>query len=307
MDSKKNEIADTNADTDSDSDSLDQLFSDLGLTKSFTPIAPVYEMKKSAHQSTPLIEIKFPEVYKIAIIDLDDTLIATSELKLLAPEPTTFTAQSSNSTTSYLNLSKIEDYSDLLAKVQDTIINLFKNLEKKFDKVFLISNADSLWMQIALNFFLPNLENLINTSPTMYKISALEFYKNKYPDQFNKSIYTEWKKEIFEYVINTEIPGLNNLDTKKHIFIAGDNTTDQEAALHIHNKNYKKTFTKFMKFKTLPKLQDIHEQITSLIHHLEQIIYMERSFIFISDLEQKRIDAEKVFSESASSSATTKI
>ena len=179
----------------------------------------------------------------IIIFDWDDTLLPTSFL------------ESKHIFTSFNQLSNNE--TQKITKIEELLHELLSKSIEKGD-VYIITNADSGWVEYSCSIIYPTLVNLLNKIKI---ISAKKEYQEKFPGNL-----LVWK-------IKTFLNLTDDLDVKRitNIICFGDSTFEMEAGKILASK-FSKACIKIVKFKEKPELDEIYKQI-QLVNLKFNIIY----------------------------------
>ena len=177
-------------------------------------------------------EKKFNSLF---IFDWDDTLLPTS---FLSPG-------------GYFNpnieLSK-EDTLKLL-KIEKKVLELLTNSIEK-GEVYIITNARKDWVEFSARRFYPK---IIDILPKIRIISAREEYENIFPNDLRK-----WKMQSF-----LDLQKFVNVKLVTNLICFGDSSLEIEAGRFLGSK-FKEAFIKTIKFKEIPKLDDLQKQLNAV-------------------------------------------
>ena len=168
----------------------------------------------------------------IIIFDWDDTLLPTS---FLSPG-------------GYFNydIKLSKDDKNKLSKIENEVLNLLNNAINKGD-TYIITNAEKGWVELSAFKFYPKIKNIL---PKIKIISARDKYSKIFPGDLKK-----WKIEAFLNLMK-----YINVKLVTNIICIGDSFFEIEAG-KIFASKFREAFIKTIKFKEIPKLDDLLKQL----------------------------------------------
>jgi len=176
----------------------------------------------------------------IVIFDWDDTLLCTSYLVALGVKGVTPTMKSI--------LKPLDEVaSQLLAKASSS------------GNTFIITNAEDGWVQHSAQVFLPKTFSVINENHITI-ISARSCYEGVYPEEKQR-----WKHEAFLSLV----PQYDK-EIATNLVCIGDSSVEIDAAYRL-GKQFEKAFVKTIKFKELPKPEELLKQQRLMLDKFDQI------------------------------------
>jgi hypothetical protein len=194
----------------------------------------------------------------VIIFDFDDTLFCTKYFDtFLIPYKDIF-----NNTISLEEINPglvIE-----LKQLENTILELFNNLQKKYD-IIIISNAEIKWINNCMIYFFEQLNEYINDN-------RIKIYSAK--NIFSKLIKdkTKWKIKCFKKVIKELYKKDINIDL--NVISIGDGIEEKEAVFNL-TKNIefnKKIKPKYINMISFPSASSIILQLKYLNDNINNII-----------------------------------
>ena len=178
----------------------------------------------------------------IIIFDWDDTLL-----------PTSFLSPGGNFN-SNMKLSK-DDYTKLL-KIEKKVLELLTKAIEKGD-VYIITNAGKGWVEFSSKLYYPSIIDILSKIKI---ISAREEYEKIFPGDSRK-----WKIQAF---LNLQ----KYVDVKlvTNLICLGDSSFEIEAGRILASK-FSEAFIKTIKFKEIPKLDDLIKQLNAVCNQFNYI------------------------------------
>lgn len=178
----------------------------------------------------------------LIIFDWDDTLLCTSHLTLngVYNENIRYTEKD------YENLSKIEE----------NVIKLMKLAISKGD-TYIITNAAPGWVEYSTRKFYPKVIEILSSVKI---ISARGKYEKEYPNDSKM-----WKVQAF-----LEMQKNFNQDLVTNIICLGDSLIEMEAAQILATK-FSQAYIKTIKFKEIPKPEELNKQLLLVIDQFNTI------------------------------------
>ena len=196
---------------------------------------------------------------RIFIFDWDDTLLCTTVLspggyfddsRVILPG----------------KLKKIKHLESLVQK-------LLTNAMEKGD-TYIITNSEQGWVEYSCKRFFPNVYNLLSKIKI---ISARALYDKKYPNN-----YKTWKNMAFNDIIKNY-----DLCLPSNIICMGDSTYEMEAAHGLANK-FKDGYIKAIKFKELPKVDELISQLNLILDKFDFIYSACKNWTITIDKKKKK-------------------
>lgn len=163
------------------------------------------------------------------VFDWDDTLLASTFLT------------KKGCITNLLILQ--EELIDELQKLEKSVHGIL-SLALSMGKVFIITNAESGWVEQSANIFLPSVSSLFDQITV---ISAQSDYKDIYPGNS-----LQWKIQAFQ----------QHIKPWKHVISIGDSIIEREALKQVADE---KSLAKSIKLSEQPTVEDLYEQIDMII------------------------------------------
>ena len=178
----------------------------------------------------------------IIIFDWDDTLLPTS---FLSPG-------------GYFNydIKLSKDDKNKLSKIENEVLNLLNNAINKGD-TYIITNAEKGWVELSAFKFYPKIKNIL---PKIKIISARDKYSEIFPGDLKK-----WKIEAFLNLMK-----YINVKLVTNIISIGDSFFEIEAG-KIFASKFREAFIKTIKFKEIPKLDDLLKQLNVVNKRFDHI------------------------------------
>ena len=178
----------------------------------------------------------------IIIFDWDDTLL-----------PTSFLSPGGNFNAN-MKLSK-DDYTKLL-KIEKKVLELLTKAIEKGD-VYIITNAGKGWVEFSSKLYYPSIIDILSKIKI---ISAREEYEKIFPGDSRK-----WKIQAF---LNLQ----KYVDVKlvTNLICLGDSSFEIEAGRILASK-FSEAFIKTIKFKEIPKLDDLIKQLNAVCNQFNYI------------------------------------
>ena len=199
------------------------------------------------------------KINKIFIFDWDDTLLCTSVISpggyfddnmIILPS----------------KLEKIKHLETLVKKL------LTKTTEK--GDTYIITNSEPGWVEYSCKRFFPDVFSLLSKIKI---ISARGLYEKKYPNSFKT-----WKNMAFNDIIKNY-----ELDLPTNIMCMGDSTYEMEAAHGLANK-FTDGYIKAIKFKELPKIEELISQLNLILDKFDFIYSACKNWTITIDKKKKK-------------------
>jgi hypothetical protein len=178
----------------------------------------------------------------IFIFDWDDTLLCTSYLAPLG----------------IYDENKVitEDDSYKIRKLESSVVKLLKLAISK-GQTFIITNAAPGWVEYSAKKYYPCLMKIL---PHVTILSARAEYGKIYPGNSR-----QWKILAFLQILE-EI----NTNLVTNLICIGDSIIEMEAA-HILASHFKQAYIKTLKFKSIPTVDELYNQIKLAIEQFHKI------------------------------------
>jgi hypothetical protein len=195
---------------------------------------------------------------RIFIFDWDDTLLCTTVLspggyfddnRVILPG----------------RLKKIKHLESLVKK-------LLTNATEKGD-TYIITNSEQGWVEYSCKRFFPNVYDLLSKIKI---ISARALYEKKYPNN-----YKTWKNMAFNDIIKNY-----DLNIPSNVICMGDSTYEMEAAHALSNK-FQDGFIKAIKFKELPRVDELISQLNLILEKFDFIYSACKNWTITIDKKRK--------------------
>ena len=199
------------------------------------------------------------KVNKIFIFDWDDTLLCTT---VISPGG----YFDDNMVILPSKLKKIRRLENIVKKL------LTITIEK--GDTYIITNSEPGWVEYSCKRFFPNVYDLLSKIKI---ISARGLYEKKYPNN-----YKSWKNFAFNDIIKKYE---KNLLT--NIICMGDSTYEMEAAHGLANK-FPNGFIKAIKFKELPKIDELISQLNLILDKFDYIYSACKNWTITIDKKRKK-------------------
>lgn len=176
------------------------------------------------------------KVNNIFIFDWDDTLFCTSVLS-----PNGYFDDEREISPSQMR--RIEELELFVKSI------LTKAIEK--GDTYIITNSEAAWVEYSCELFFPNVYKFLNKIKI---ISARDLYEEKFPHD-----YKTWKIKAFNGIIKNY-----SLNLPTNIMSFGDSTYEIDASYDLVKK-FPNGFIKFIKFREIPLIQDLINQLTLVL------------------------------------------
>ena len=199
----------------------------------------------------------------LIIFDFDDTLFCTKYFD-------TFSIPYKDIFNNMISLEEINPGLVIeLKQLENTILQLFNNLQKKYD-IIIISNAEIKWINNCMTYFFEQLNEYINEN-------KIKIYSAK--NIFSKLIKdkSKWKIKCFKKAIKELYKDDINIDL--NVISIGDGIEEKEAVFNL-TKNIefnKKIRPKYIKMISFPSVSSIILQLKYLKDNINDIILNNQS------------------------------
>jgi hypothetical protein len=215
---------------------------DLSLISSKTASLEDKKAEEDPRMSAP----PNPNQSTVIVFDWDDTLLASSFLHTrgyrLDP-----------------NMPPCEEVDSNLKLLETSVINVL-TLALKYGEVNIITNAETGWVQLSAQKFLPGVVPLLSKVTV---ISARSTYEAQHPDAPLK-----WKFHAFQERLS---PLFSETKTNKHVISFGDSHVEREAVRAV-TRGVVNTRCKSVKFAERPSMEQLRRQV-ELVTSCFQYIY----------------------------------
>ena len=182
----------------------------------------------------------------IIIFDWDDTLLCSTYLMKHS-----FFENENNSQTKISDLHK-----EKIAKLEFQVLRVL-TLAISHGDVYIITNASQGWVEYSANKFFPSVSNLLSKITV---ISARALYGEQFPEDSRM-----WKIATF-----AKVAELYNKNVVTNLFCIGDSFIEIEAAQKMASL-FKEIFLKTVKFRELPKPEQIIKQLSLVSEQFKTI------------------------------------
>ena len=176
------------------------------------------------------------KINNIFIFDWDDTLFCTSVLS-----PNGYFDDEREISPSQIR--RIEELELFVKSI------LLKCIEK--GDTYIVTNSEAAWVEYSCELFFPNVYKFFNKIKV---ISGRDFYEEKFPHD-----YKTWKIKAFNEIIKNY-----SLYLPTNIMSFGDSSYEIDASYDLV-KNFPNGFIKFIKFREIPLIQDLINQLTLVL------------------------------------------
>jgi hypothetical protein len=176
------------------------------------------------------------KINNIFIFDWDDTLFCTSVLN-----PNGFFDDEREISPSQMRRIK---------ELELFVKNLLTKAIEKGD-TYIITNSEAIWVEYSCELFFPNVYKFLNKIKI---ISGRDLYEEKFPHD-----YKTWKIKAFNEIIKNY-----SLNLPTNIMSFGDSSYEEDASYDLVKK-FPNGFIKFIKFREIPLIQDLINQLTIVL------------------------------------------
>ena len=199
----------------------------------------------------------------LIIFDFDDTLFCTKYFD-------TFSIPYKDIFNNRISLEEINPGLVIeLKQLENTILELFNNLQKKYDMI-IISNAELKWINNCMIYFFEQLNEYINDN-------KIKIYSAK--NIFSKLIKdkTKWKIKCFKKAIKELYKNDINIDL--NVISIGDGIEEKEAVFNLtkNTEFNKKIKPKYINMISFPSASSIILQLKYLNDNINDIILSNQS------------------------------
>ena len=203
-------------------------------------------------------KFKFNNIF---ILDWDDTLLCTTVL-------TPYGYFDDNMVILPFKMEKIKKLEILVKKL----------LTKTTDKgdTYIITNSEHGWVEYSCKRFFPDTFELLNKIKI---ISARELYEKEFPNDFKT-----WKTNAFKDIIKKY-----KLNLPTNIICMGDSTCEIEAAHNLEEK-FPNGYIKTIKFRELPKIDELIIQLNLVLDKFNFIYSACKSWTITVNKKKKKDD-----------------
>jgi len=241
------------------------------------PAAP-FENKYLAHTPASYVSMEkkignSADKETIIIFDWDDTLLASSFL-------------SSKGYRLDTDKSKIVDVEAGLRDLEQAIVNAV-TMALQYGEVHIVTNAETGWVQLSAQKFLPGVVPLLNRVSIL---SARSTYESRYPDAPLK-----WKYYAFQDKL---APSFSEPKRAKNILSFGDSHVEREAIRAV-TRGFPNTRCKSVKFAERPSMEQLRRQIELVtncfqyIHHHDGDLDLQLTVTINHSANQNNIEQKQ--------------
>jgi len=156
----------------------------------------------------------------------------------------------------------VEKNSDIeaqLRELEQSVINVL-TVAMSFGPVHVVTNAETGWVQLSANKFMPNVLPLLSK---LSVVSARSTYEQLYPEAPVK-----WKQCAFQEKLNAIV----GEDKEKNVISFGDSHVEREAVRAV-TKGMLRTRTKSVKFAERPSMEQLRRQIELVTNCFQYIFH----------------------------------
>jgi hypothetical protein len=175
-----------------------------------------------------------PNQTTVIIFDWDDTLLASSFLHQKGYRLDN-------------TLPADEEVDTQLKQLEASVCNVL-TLAMKYGDVHIVTNAETGWVQLSAQKFIPGVVPLLSKVTV---ISARSTFESQHPDAPLK-----WKFHAFQ----ERVAHLHELKSNKHVISFGDSHVEREAVRAV-TRGMTNTRTKSVKFAERPSMEQLRRQI----------------------------------------------
>jgi len=213
---------------------------------SLMPSKSSMSMEEKKAEEDPTLSPPNPNQSTAIVFDWDDTLLASSFLHTRGYRLDT-------------NMPPNEEVDSNLKLLETAVINVL-TLALKYGEVTIITNAETGWVQLSAQKFLPGVVPLLSKVTV---ISARSTYEGQHPDSPLK-----WKFHAFQERL---APLFSEAKSNKHVISFGDSHVEREAVRAV-TRGVSNTRTKSVKFAERPSMEQLRRQV-ELVTSCFQYIY----------------------------------
>lgn len=185
------------------------------------------------------------------LFDWDNTLLASIFL--------------SNNNCTLTNEVLLADNDKILLKKLESAIYKTLSLAINNGIVYIITNAETGWVELSAEKFVPSVCSLFNKIKI---ISARSLYEKEFPDDPIK-----WKVKAFTIHVNNEF-SINDVKSKKQVISLGDSIAEKIALIES-TKNRTDIISKSFLFAQNPDLIAIIKQLDFFMLYFDKIVKYE--------------------------------
>ena len=198
------------------------------------------------------------KINKIFIFDWDDTLLCTSVISPAGYFDDNMVILPSR-------LKKIKNLETIVKRL------LTKTTEK--GDTYIITNSEPGWVEYSCKRFFPNVVELLQKIKI---ISARGLHEKRFPNNFKA-----WKSMAFNDILKNY-----DLSLPSNVMCMGDSTYEMEAAHGLAYK-FKDGFIKAIKFKELPKIDELISQLNLILDKFDFIYSACKNWTITIDKKKK--------------------
>lgn len=154
------------------------------------------------------------------------------------------------------------DMMSQLKELETCVINVIK-LAVTFGDVHVVTNAETGWVQLSAQKFLPGVVPMLSK---LKVLSARSTYENMFPDSPLKWKYYAFQERLSHLFADSERP--------KNILSFGDSHVEREAIRAV-TRGFPNTRTKSIKFAERPSIEQLQRQIELVTNCFQYILNHE--------------------------------
>jgi len=154
---------------------------------------------------------------------------------------------------------------------------------RKLGSVFIITNAESGWVELCLNRHIPGV--LPHLKKVRKIVSARSRYEQKYPNEPE-----EWKYRAMDDCLQNTLRSPESKTADQLLFHAisfGDSEYERKA-VHRVSKNHKQLLTKSVKFIENPTVPQLIKQLDTISSYLQEISKVENNLDLMTTITYEK-------------------
>eukprot|EP00462_Mataza_sp_D1_P001770 CAMPEP_0175097324 /NCGR_PEP_ID=MMETSP0086_2-20121207/5224_1 /TAXON_ID=136419 /ORGANISM="Unknown Unknown, Strain D1" /LENGTH=256 /DNA_ID=CAMNT_0016370823 /DNA_START=142 /DNA_END=912 /DNA_ORIENTATION=+ len=215
------------------------------------PVASEIEHKSEEDFVSNCSALKYNDAESTVIfLDWDDTLLCSS---FLSSEGFRLDSDMSDAN---------QDMMAQLKELETCVINVIK-LAVTFGDVHVVTNAETGWVQLSAQKFLPGVVPMLSKVKIL---SARSTYENHFPDSPLKWKYYAFQERLSQAFADSDRP--------KNILSFGDSHVEREAVRAV-TRGVPNTRTKSIKFAERPSIEQLQRQIELVTNCFQYILNHE--------------------------------
>jgi hypothetical protein len=206
------------------------------------------ESSETTSQSPPSSTTSGPrsDLKTVIIFDWDDTLLASSFL-------------SSKGYRLDNNMQRCSDVDAQLKQLERSVISVI-TLALRYGEVHVITNAETGWVQLSAQKFIPGVVPLLEKVTV---ISARSTYEQQYPEMPLKWKVCAFQDNLAKHFVQAD-------SNAKNIISFGDSHVEREAVRAV-SRSFSNAKTKSVKFAERPSMEQLRRQIDLVTNCFEYI------------------------------------